>query len=347
MRWVISSLTAGAVLACAASVAAPPSDEIYTHPGQLVPAGDGARLNFYCTGSGSPAVVFEGGFTDWAPAWATVQPRIALFTRACSYDRAGAGFSEPGPTPRTTERIARELHDALHAAGIDGPYILVGHAFGGDHVRAFADLFLDDVAGLVLVEADASDVEPADMRREDDEGGQGYIPQLQACRDGIAVGKDPALPSRPGQPPRTCSQLFFRGLPERNWSAALNDKLLEIARTKIAMWDADISEMRETPADEIWLIENRRSLGDRPVRIITTGNHAVTDLTKRRPTSLEHLKYEYDVAVAQSRWLDLSTDALQIFTTNSSEYVQFDEPEVVEGAVRDVWKNARARRPGG
>src|SRR6185369_4794104 len=129
------------------------------------------------------------------------------------------------------------------------------------------------------------------------------------------------------------------------WSAALNDKLLEIARTKIAMWDADISEMRETPADEIWLIENRRSLGDRPVRIITTGNHAVTDLTKRRPTSLEHLKYEYDVAVAQSRWLDLSSDALQIFTTDSSEYVQFDEPEVVEGAVRDVWKNARARRP--
>src|SRR6476646_8354103 len=165
MKWVISSLIAGAVLACTASVAAPPSDEIYTHPGQLAPAGDGARLNVYCTGSGSPTVVFEGGFTDWAPAWAAVQPRIALFTRACSYDRAGAGFSEPGPTPRTTERIARELHDALHAAGIDGPDILVGHAFGGDHVRAFADLFLDDVAGLVLVEADASDVEPADMRR--------------------------------------------------------------------------------------------------------------------------------------------------------------------------------------
>ena len=66
------------------------------------------------------------------------------------------------PTLRAHHQFAPR-HDALHAAGIDGPYILVGHAFGGDHVRAFADLFLDDVAGLVLVEADASDVEPADM----------------------------------------------------------------------------------------------------------------------------------------------------------------------------------------
>jgi pimeloyl-ACP methyl ester carboxylesterase len=343
VRQFWAGLAVGTLLVCAAS-APTPGDEIYTRPGRLVPAGDGARLNFYCTGSGSPTVVFEGGFTDWAPAWATVQPRIARFTRACSYDRAGAGFSQPGPTPRSTERIANELHDALHAGRIEGPYILVGHAFGGDHVRAFADLFLEDVAGLVLVEADASDVEAADLRRQDDEGGQGFIGQLQACRDGMATGKDPELPSRPGRPRRTCSQLFFRGLPERNWSPALNAKLLEIARTKTAMWDADISEMRETPADEVWLIEHRRHLGDRPLRIISTGNHGVTDLTKLRPTSLEHLKYEYDVAVAQSKWLDLSTNSRQIFTTNSSEYVQFDEPGVVEAAVRDVWESARARR---
>jgi pimeloyl-ACP methyl ester carboxylesterase len=342
MRQRLGSLTAGLLVACAAAAAAQRGDAIYARPGRLTPAGDGARLSLYCMGAGSPTVVFEGGFTDWAPAWSMVQPKIARFTRACSYDRAGAGFSEPGPMPRTTERIARELHGTLHAAGIDGPYILVGHAFGGDHVRAFADLFLEDVAGLVLVEADASDVESADMRRKDDEGGQAYIARLQACRDGIAAGKDPVLPGRPDQPPRTCSQLFFRGLPERNWSAGLNAKLLEIGRTKTAMWDADISEMRETPADERWLIEHRRSLGDRPVRIITTGNHGVTDLTKRRPTSLAHLKYEYDVAAAQSRWLDLSTDTRQVFTTNSSEYVQFDEPGVVEGVIREVWTTARA-----
>jgi hypothetical protein len=65
-----------------------PADILYTKPGQLVPV-DGFRLNLYCTGSGSPAVVFDSGWGDWAPAWSKVQPEIAKWTRACSYDRAG------------------------------------------------------------------------------------------------------------------------------------------------------------------------------------------------------------------------------------------------------------------
>src|SRR5229473_3241447 len=127
--------------------AAAPGDALYTRPGRIVPAGDGARLNLYCTGNGSPTVVFESGWEDWAPAWAIVQPRIAQWTRACSYDRAGAGFSDPGPMPRTSVRIADELYTALHNAGIAGPYVLVGHAFGGDCVRTFAERYLPEVAG--------------------------------------------------------------------------------------------------------------------------------------------------------------------------------------------------------
>jgi hypothetical protein len=60
-------------------------------------------------GNGSPTVIFDSGFEDWAPAWSTVQPQIAKWTRACSYDRAGAGFSDPGPMPRTSVHIAEEL----------------------------------------------------------------------------------------------------------------------------------------------------------------------------------------------------------------------------------------------
>jgi len=112
-----------------ASGGSAPADIVYARPGQLVDAG-GFRLNLYCMGSGSPTVVFDSGWEDWAPAWAKVQPEIAKWTRACSYDRAGAGFSEPGPMPRTSERIAEELHMALHNAGIGGPYILAGAAFG-------------------------------------------------------------------------------------------------------------------------------------------------------------------------------------------------------------------------
>src|SRR3984885_15235031 len=136
-----------------------PADIVYAHPSQLVDAG-GFRLNLVCMGSGSPAVVFDSGWGDWAPAWSKVQPQIAKWTRACSYDRAGAGFSDPGPRPRTSVRIARELRTALHRASIAGPYILVGNAFGGDNVRTFADLYMGEVAGLVLVEADVGGADP-------------------------------------------------------------------------------------------------------------------------------------------------------------------------------------------
>jgi pimeloyl-ACP methyl ester carboxylesterase len=92
-----------------------PGDLLYAQPGQLVDA-DGTRLNLYCTGNGNPTVVFDSGWGDWAPIWAVVQPQVAAWTRACSYDRAGAGFSDAGPMPRTSVQIAGELHGALRNA---------------------------------------------------------------------------------------------------------------------------------------------------------------------------------------------------------------------------------------
>src|SRR5712675_595203 len=171
-----------------ASGGSPPADIIYARPGQLVDAG-GFRLNLYYMGSGSPTVVFASGWGDWAPAWSKVQPEIAKFTRACSYDRAGTGFSDPGPMPRTTVRIAQELRTALRNAGVNGPYILVGSAFGGDNVRTFADLYMDEVAGLVLDDADPVDLEPKAMQEESHRG-QAQIPvDLRACRNLIAEHK--------------------------------------------------------------------------------------------------------------------------------------------------------------
>lgn len=330
------AITIALLLAPAVTQGAP-GDEIYARPGRLLDAGDGAKLNFVCLGTGSPTVVFDSGWSDWAPAWAIVQPRIASFTRACSYDRAGAGFSEPGPMPRTTKRIATELHTALKNGRIAGPYILVGSAFGGDHIRAFADLFPQDVAGLVLVDADATDVDTPENRKRDDDGNASYVPKFRRCRDAIAAGNITyALPSPPGRPLRMCAQGFFRGLPESRWSQDLNAKLLEIAQHKLAMWDADISEMEQTRADEIWLQQHFRTLGSTPVRILTSGNHGVGHLDRPPDPTIEQLKYEYDRAVAQSHWLALSTNAKQIFVTASSEYIQFDRPDAVVDALREV-----------
>ena len=297
-----------------------PGDDVYSRPGRIVAAADGARLNFYCMGSGSPTVIFDSGWEDWAPAWAVVQPRVAQWTRACSYDRAGAGFSGAGPMPRTSVRIAEELHSVLHRAGIIGPYILVGNAFGGDPARTFADLYTRETAGLVLVEADASDVEPRTMRDEDHRGIGKFLDRIRECRDAVAASKPlPLLPPHPGQPQRTCAQQFFRGLPEAEWSPALNAALLHVAETKAAMYDAFISEMEQMPWDEAWLQQHRRSLGARPVRVLTTGNHGVSHLPAPDAQDPAHQEYEHQIALAQARWLELSSNARQIFIPKSSE----------------------------
>jgi pimeloyl-ACP methyl ester carboxylesterase len=332
-------LFAVAALALAATAGAAPGDGIYARPGQLIPAG-GVRLNFYCVGSGSPAVVFDSGWEDWAPVCAVVLPRIAVWTRACSYDRAGAGFSEAGPMPRTSVRIADELHSALHNAGIAGPYILVGHAFGGDNVRVFADRYMPEVAGLVMVETDAVDFEPADMQEEDHRGQIEIVRRLRACRDAVAAGK-PLPPLSPTEAHRTCAQQFFRGLPEAAWSAELNAKLLQIAQTKVAMYDAYISEMEQVPWDEAYLKDHRQSFGSRPIRVLSTGNHGVGSIAAPRATSLKHLRYEYETTLAQARLLELSANAKQIFTKNSSEYIPFDEPDAVTDAIREVYDQSQ------
>jgi pimeloyl-ACP methyl ester carboxylesterase len=321
---------------------APPADIIYARPGQLVDAG-GFRLNLYCMGSGSPTVVFDSGWGDWAPAWSKVQPEIAEWTRACSYDRAGTGFSDPGPMPRTSLHIAEELRTALHHAGIGGPYILVGSAFGGDNVRTFADLYMDEVAGLVLDDADPTDVEPQSMREEEHRAHAGIPSDLRDCRNAISEHKPlPSQDAGPGQPQQSCAQqFFFRGLPESEWSPELNAKVLEIAQTKVAMYDAYSSEMEQTTSDETYLQQHRRSFGSRPIRVLTSGNHGVGHLKSKPTDTPKHVKYEQETTLAQARWLELSSNAKQIFTHNSSEYIQFDEPETLIKAVREVYDQAR------
>jgi pimeloyl-ACP methyl ester carboxylesterase len=102
-------------------------------------------------------VVLESGLADSLDQWRSVQPDIARFARVCSYDRAGYGYSDPGPMPRTGDRIASELHAALASAGEKPPYLLVGSSFGGFIVRVFNGKYSDQVAGLVLVDSTQED----------------------------------------------------------------------------------------------------------------------------------------------------------------------------------------------
>lgn len=132
-------------------------DPAYTHSQQLVEVEPGRKLNLYCTGKGSPTVVFDSGVTGETVGWALVQPVIAGHTRACSYDRAGTGFSDPGTRTGTSANIVDDLHRLLTAAAIAPPYILVGHSYGGMNVRLYKDHYPSDVVGMVLVDPSHED----------------------------------------------------------------------------------------------------------------------------------------------------------------------------------------------
>ncbi len=134
------------------ALAAEPSvSELESPPGVMVEIGS-HRLHVHCTGEGSPVVIFESGLGGTSLDWSRVQPAVSEFTRACSYDRAGYGWSDPGPRPRHAVRLAAELDRLLLSAGVPPPYVLVGHSFGGLTVRILAARREQTVAGLVLVD---------------------------------------------------------------------------------------------------------------------------------------------------------------------------------------------------
>jgi pimeloyl-ACP methyl ester carboxylesterase len=115
-------------------------------------------MHLLCSGEGGPTVILEGGVPEWSIHWQTVQPGVAEFTRVCSYDRAGYGWSEPGPTPRTASRIVEELHGLLTIAGEQGPYVLVAHSLWGPAALLYQQAYPGDVAGIVLVDAWSPDL---------------------------------------------------------------------------------------------------------------------------------------------------------------------------------------------
>lgn len=125
-------------------------------PGKLVDVG-GHRLHLLCQGTGGPAVILEPGLPGSSLAWEAVSAEIKAFTSVCSYDRAGYGWSEAGPSPRTAGNMVQELSVLLRSYAIEPPYVLVGHSFGGLLMQLYASRFPDEVAGMVLVDSSHPD----------------------------------------------------------------------------------------------------------------------------------------------------------------------------------------------
>jgi pimeloyl-ACP methyl ester carboxylesterase len=166
-----------AIVVCAGSApvvlnAALGAGERWFHP----PPGEfftvaGAKVHLNCTGTGAPTVILESGLGDDWLQWRKVQPAISQWTRVCSYDRAGYGWSEPRAGERDSKHIADELHALLQQAHISGPFLMMGHSAGGLHIREYATKYPTGIAGLVFLDASTPtqfDVLPAELTKPDD-----------------------------------------------------------------------------------------------------------------------------------------------------------------------------------
>lgn len=153
--------------------------------------------SLHCEGSGSPTLVIEYGFGDTAAEWRTVQKQLAPRLRVCTYDRAGYAKVPAGPEPRTLDQLNLELREILKRRGEKPPFVILGHSFGGNLARRFAERHRAETAGLIFADA----VHPDQPIRI---GGKPV--RLRELARGRAI-PPPSLDAPPPDSPRTLEQV--------------------------------------------------------------------------------------------------------------------------------------------
>jgi len=294
----------------------------YPAPGQLVDVG-GYKMHIHCIGQGSPTVILDAGLGDFSVTWKKVLPAAAQTTRVCSYDRAGYGWSDPSPTPRTASRMAEELHTLLVSAGIEGPYVLVGHSLGGLLVRVYTRNYPDEVVGMVLV----------DSTHEEQ-----YIRLTEAVPTFSEV-------SQRGNEQMTGQYRLFGILsstgimalvPQSIPNPGFSDAVFGQYKAVWATTGFFSTILAEGEAIEEILAEARSmhitSFGTLPLVVITAGisgeNPNFSDQENQKIASVQQN--------LQSDLVTLSADSKQIVAEHSGHNIQSDQPDLVIDAILDL-----------
>lgn len=277
-------------------------------PGELVVV-SGRQMHLLCHGRGTPAVILESGLPGTSLGWASVIEDIASFTRVCAYDRAGFGWSEAAPEPRTASNVASELRDLLRAAGVDPPFVLAGHSYGGVVVQVYASQFPDEVAGMVLVDAPHPDLfahlPPGHFERM---RSIALMPKLLGPL-GVARLILPPVPT--GDPDSRPSSV-----------RAAEQQLLATTRSFRTM--ASELEVLEESMNQV--AENSPRLGQKPLTVLTKG---------RRRKGMEH------VDDTQERHTELSENSDWRVVSGAGHLIHHEDPEAVVDAIRSVVESAR------
>ena len=270
------------------------------------------KMHIYCSGQGTPVVVLDAGLGDSYVTWQKVQPQIAKFTRVCSYDRAGMGYSDSSPQARSSQSIADELQWLLLNAYIPSPYILVGHSMGGYDVRVFASEYRNEVAGMVLVDAAHPDQENR------------FPPKLRAMERSWQREAEFLEYTMPFGIPRLigfCDDDPVVRAAECNFHTARET----VAEIKLLPKSA--AETAATP-----------TLGDLPLAVLSRDpDKPSADLPADVAESANQAWEKMQEELAH-----LSTRGTHTIAKNSAHYIQDDRPDVVVEAVQAVLDQARA-----
>jgi pimeloyl-ACP methyl ester carboxylesterase len=271
----------------------------------------GFKMHIDCTGQGSPTVVFDSGLGDTSLSWRRVQPEIAKLTRACTYDRAGLGYSEASPRPRTGKVIAQELHALLQAAKVAGPYVLVGHSMGGYDVRLYANLYPSEVEGMVLVDASHPDQDNRFPRELKDMEGT-WLREAEFLEYSAPFGIPRLLGFCEDDPVWRAAECNFHSARE--------------GVAELKSFDESAAETAATGALDSIPLAVLSHDPDKPSAELPA------DLAK--PVNQAWEKMQEELA-------HLSTRGTRTVAKNSSHYIQVDRPDVVIDAIRNVVQQAR------
>jgi pimeloyl-ACP methyl ester carboxylesterase len=317
--------------AAAAAPAPAPDGAEFAVAHRLVDIG-GRKLNLFCSGMGSPTVVFEAPSATPGWSWWAVQPQVAAQTRACVYDRAGFGFSDPSPHPADARNAVDDLHALLQAAGIAPPYVLVGNSFGGASAQMFAWRYPAEVQGLVLAEPMHEDENArADVLTH------GGITQVEARI--LEVGNDcMAQAASKGFTPKTRAYEDCIGGADPALAGALAEADLK-QRLTATWWATRQAERTALAADRAQLRAARQPFGDLPVIVLV--RDVSPYLIAGQPPSdtnkaIEAANLELLTALARS-----SKSGEVRVVHDAGHEIQETEPQAVVTAVDDLLARIR------